>query len=69
MITTEDVIALIREHVQDAGSQKGAAIRLRISRPHLNDILHGRRSPGPKVLRALKLQREQAFRPISNAKD
>lgn len=42
--------------VADLGSQRAAAEHLRISQAHLFDMLHGRRAPGPKVLKALGLR-------------
>lgn len=50
-----EVIEIIREQVVDLGSQSAWAKRAGISEPYLSDVLSGKRNPGPKVLRCLKL--------------
>lgn len=45
------ILALIETH----GSQKNAAAALGMSAQYLSDVLRGRRTPGPKILKALGL--------------
>jgi hypothetical protein len=47
--------------VQAKGSQAAAAEAWGISKPYLSDILHGRRLPGPKLLKALGVRREVVY--------
>lgn len=50
---TKDVIADLKALVKQHGSQQRAATALGISLVYVNDLLHGRRQPGPTVLKAL----------------
>ena len=52
---------LLREVEKAGGSQAEAAKRLGISAAYLHDMLNGRRTPGKKVLRKLKLKRVVSF--------
>ncbi len=56
-LTTADIIAILQQEVAECGSQTEAAKRLRIKLSYFNDVLHGRRDPGPQVLKALGLQK------------
>jgi Helix-turn-helix len=47
--------------VRAQGSQAAAAAAWGISKPYLSDILHGRRLPGPKLLKALGVRREVRY--------
>lgn len=49
-------------------SQAALARELGVSTGYLNDILQDRREPGPKVLKALKLQRRVVYEPLTNGK-
>lgn len=51
----EQLINYIWEIIEkeDGGQQKGFADRHRISCQYLGDILHGRRDPGEKLLKAM----------------
>ena len=40
-----------------AGGQKQFAVQHKISAPYINDVILGRRMPGKKILKALKLQK------------
>ena len=51
----------LRRVVQRAGSQKAAATELGIALGYLNDVLHGRRAPGPKLLEAMGYTRAWMF--------
>ena len=46
---------------QARGSQKVLAETLGVSLPYLNDVIHGRRRPGPKILAALGLQLQRGY--------
>ena len=52
----QQVIARLKA-MCDETSLRQAAKQLKISAPYLSDILLGRRSPGPKVLKRLGLSR------------
>lgn len=52
-----DAIALLKSKIE-GGSLREYAASIKCSPAYLSDILHGRRTPGPKVLKALGLDRE-----------
>ena len=54
-MTEKEVRVRLRAEVKQFPTQRAAAQKLRITQSYLNDILHGRRRIGPKVLRALGL--------------
>ena len=62
-MTTTNVRQLLRRACRDAGGQAAWARRYRVSSPYITDILYGRRSPGPKVLRALGLRAVITYAP------
>lgn len=51
-----EVLALLGQIVRESGSMRAGARFLTVSAPYLHDVLHGRRDPGPKVLRPLGLK-------------
>jgi transcriptional regulator with XRE-family HTH domain len=53
----QQLLTLLWEKVEKAGSQKKLAEQLKISPAYLGDVLHGRREPGKAILDALKLKR------------
>lgn len=55
-LTQEQFLNLIRDDVEDAGSQKALAERIGVSNQYLGDVLRQRRSPGPKILAAYNVQ-------------
>lgn len=61
-ITRADILAQIKELVAVEGSQRLAADTLDVSVQYLNDILHGRRDFGPRVLNALGLEAVVTYR-------
>lgn len=63
-ITHEKAIELIRQKVQEAGSQAGAAKFLDISPAYLSDILNGNRKVSDEVARKLGYRRVVAFEPL-----
>jgi hypothetical protein len=51
---------LLRE-IQKYGTQKATAEALGISEQFLTDVLKGRRGPGPRLLKAMGLERRVEF--------
>jgi len=66
-LTRDDVRHRLSQAIRDAGSQRAFAVRAGISQANLNDILHGRRAMGERVLAALDLRRIERFVPIRGA--
>lgn len=60
-MTRADVIERLKAVLAKADSQKGAADALGVSPQYLNDVIHKRRKPGKKLLRALKLKAVEAY--------
>lgn len=56
-MTIEQVIKQLKQYVDAHGSQLAAAKSIDCTPPYLNDVLRGKRSPGPKILKALGLQK------------
>lgn len=56
-LSTDEVIAALREAITAAGSQRTYAASIGISQPYLGDVLAGRRAAGDKILAALGLRR------------
>lgn len=54
------VLAVLRYRLQSS-SQVELARELGISASYLNDVLRGRREPGEKILKALKLRRVVSY--------
>lgn len=55
-LTQGQVVALIREKIEEAGSLRQLAIKWGISAPYLSDVVNGRRAPGPKITKHLGLK-------------
>lgn len=47
-------------------TQTALASELGVSIGYLNDIINDRREPGPKILKALKLQRRVIYEPLKS---
>jgi transcriptional regulator with XRE-family HTH domain len=60
----EELMALLREKITQAGDQRKLAAQLGVSQPHLSEILNGRKEPAEKVLTALGLRRVVMFEKI-----
>lgn len=58
------LLSLLHLAVAEAGSQKTAAKRLRVSAQYLGDLLHGRRPLVGKIVTALGYRRVVMFEPI-----
>ena len=56
-LTNTEVLDTLREAVSAAGSQRTYASSIGVSQAYLGDVLHGRRSPGERVLSALGLKK------------
>lgn len=56
-MTDDDVRALLRAAIKEAGSQLAFAADKDVDRTCLSSILSGQRPPSPQVLRALGLRR------------
>ena len=56
-MNTQEFIAYLQRLASEVGSQKQLAKQLGVSPAYLGDILHGRREPGEKILKALGFQR------------
>jgi hypothetical protein len=69
MYTREEVIQMLREYVEDCGSQKEAASKIGISAQYMNDLMRGRRSPGPAVLETMKLKRVMVYERFENVEE
>lgn len=62
MLTRDDLIARVHTAIQEAGSQKNLAQQWGISPGYITDLLHGLREPGPKILRAMDIERIVLYR-------
>jgi transcriptional regulator with XRE-family HTH domain len=58
-----EFVEYLQQLVNEAGSQKELAARLKISTPYLNDILLGRRDPSKKILNAIGFEEVKIYRP------
>lgn len=56
-LSNTEVLSALREAVSASGSQRTYASSIGVSQAYLADVLHGRRSPGERVLSALGLRR------------
>jgi len=54
--TEIEVLQVLRQEIQKAGSQAEWARRNAINRTYLNKVLNRQRSPGPAILNALKIE-------------
>lgn len=61
-LTLPQVMDMLRERLDEAGSQKQLAAEFGVSTPYLHDVLHGRRLPADAVLDALGLERVVTYR-------
>jgi len=61
-MTREQLIRMIRRQIRDVGSQAQWAADHGISGAYLNDVLQGRRDPGEKMLRPMRLERVVTYR-------
>lgn len=64
-MTLEAVLALLQAECDKLGSQKAWARANGISIPYVNDVLHGRREPGPAILAPLGLEKVITYRAVT----
>lgn len=69
LITTADVLDLLRQHVALYGTQKAAAATYGISEPYFSEILSGRRDPSKKILARLNLRQVIRYEVVREAKN
>lgn len=60
-ITRDEIMKIIRQRLERAGSQRALAKELGISTQYMNDILRNNREPGPLVLRALGIEKHVVY--------
>ena len=60
MLTAEDVRRMVVARLKDK-TQRDVAADLGVSAAYLNDYLHFRREPGPKILESLGLRRVTCY--------
>jgi hypothetical protein len=56
VLEPKEIVKLLHAAVKKAGSQKTWAKRAGIDRPFVNKVLHGRKRPTKKMIRALGLR-------------
>lgn len=61
-MTREQVLKRLRHLAGVYGSQKALAEHIGVSGAYLSDVLQGYRQPGPKILKALGIERNEAYR-------
>ena len=54
-MTYQQAIVRLREEVAKRGTQVAVAKWLGVTKSHVTDLLHGRRNPGPAILKKLHL--------------
>lgn len=60
-MTIHDVLAIIEQHCDSAGSLRSLAKQWGVSAAYLSDIRRGHRKPGPSVLVHLGLKAETTY--------
>jgi transcriptional regulator with XRE-family HTH domain len=61
-MTRSDVLKILRDQITIAGSQRKFALQHGISPAYLNEVLHGKRPPGPVILKAIDIELEYYYR-------
>ena len=56
-MTEQDIVQQLHRMVLKHKSQRTVAEKLGIKLAYFNDVLHGRRKPGPTILKALGLRK------------
>ena len=59
---TSTALAAVRRAVASHGTERAAALHLGVSPQYLNDVLHARRQPGPKLLKALGMEKVVTYK-------
>lgn len=70
-MTEDEVRDLLCEQIQEAGGVTALAVKWVCSPAYISDVMNGRRSPGPRILGPLGLQRvvTVAYRPAPTHAD
>lgn len=55
--TTEQVIQMLKDGCNEAGSLRKMATKMELSAAYLSDVIGQRQEPGPKICAYLKLKR------------
>lgn len=63
-MTADDVRALLKQKVKDAGSLKAAAIDLGADYVYMSKMVSGNMPLGPKILKKLGLRRVMTYEPV-----
>ena len=66
-MTDRELRSLLRAAIKAAGSQKAFADLCGVTPPYLTDILKGRRTVGPKILKQLGYRRTHGYEAIDAA--
>jgi DNA-binding transcriptional regulator YdaS (Cro superfamily) len=64
-MTDRELRSLLRAAIKTAGSQRAFAQLCGVTPPYLTDVLKGRRTMGPKILKQLGLERFSGVRTIA----
>ena len=64
MMELKQVQRLLKERARAIGSQKRLALQLGVSQQYLSDVIHGRRMPNAKILRAMGLELVPCYRHV-----
>jgi len=57
-MTRDEVVMLLQKMVDRAGSQSAFAKEIGVTGAYIGDVLHGKRDPGPAILKVLGLRRQ-----------
>lgn len=63
-MTRERVIVLLNRSIREAGGRAKWAAKHELSYEHVRAVIEGVRDPGPKLLRALGLERVTTYRRV-----
>lgn len=63
--TEDDLLAMLLDRVERAGSQAELARQMGVPRQYLHQVIRGGRKPSKRVLQALGLRREYLYVPDS----
>ncbi len=64
MMELKQVQNLLKQRARTLGSQKRLALQLGVSQQYLSDVIHGRRMPNAKILRAMGLELVPCYRHV-----
>lgn len=60
-LSRDEIRARLSLAVREAGSQRAFATQAGVSACYVNDVIHGRRAPGARMLAALDVQRIERY--------